>query len=171
MSATRRRMSRRLKERPFELQLTSLMDILCTLMFFLLVHYSAEAPYNPDGDLRLPLSTTRSTAVDALKLVATRKAVALGETRIADIRDDELYDPVTQRKLEAGVVKRLEDQLKMEAAKVKEISKLNPEKKFEGHIILEADATLPYSVIKRLMLTAGRSEFVMFKFAVTRVNE
>ena len=168
--AKRRSMYRRTTDANFQVNVTSLMDFLTTMIFFFLSNYNVQEPYNPNGELRLPSSSIRRPLVDALKIIATRQTVSVGDVRVANIQEDALYDPKTNRRIDSQVIRPLLDQLKIEAQRSKEIAKLaTPDKKFEeANVILEADATLPYNIIKRLMVTAGQTDFVLFKLTVSR---
>jgi len=148
------------------LSLTSMLDILMALLFYLLQNFSAvKSDFSVGKDLTLPSSSAMQTPVPALQLVVTRQAILLdnkelvrfdnGQLKNADL----LGDGVTIREL-AIELKKQKDRSQIQTAG-------EPES-WVGNIVMQADKDLPFSLLKKVIYTAGISDFVMFKLAVLK---
>ncbi|MBY0372204.1 biopolymer transporter ExbD [bacterium] len=165
------------------LMLASMLDILMAILFFLLKNYSATvSDFALGKDISLPTSSAMLPPMSALQLVVTQKAVMLDDKEICkiingDIDPKELYrDGVT--------VVKLAQELKLQRERAQMYQKLQgqtPEnapgqpgvdpKSFNGTIVMQADKGLTFNILKKLIYTAGISDFVMLKLAVLKKDQ
>jgi hypothetical protein len=66
---------------------------------------------------------------------------------------------------------RLAKALQEERQKTEYIQKKNDEHSFTGTIVMQADKALSFKVLKKVIYTAGISDFVMLKLAVLKKEE
>lgn len=148
------------------LSLTSMLDILMALLFYLLQNFSAvKTDFSVGKDLTLPASSAMQTPVPALQLVVTRQAILLDNKEIVrfengDIKKSDLLgDGVTIREL-AIQLKKQKERSQIQGAG-------DPEA-WVGNIVMQADKDLPFNLLKKVIYTAGITDFVMFKLAVLK---
>lgn len=148
------------------LSLTSMLDILMALLFFLLQNFSAvKSDFSVGKDLTLPSSSALQTPVPALQLVVTRNAILVDNKEVVRFENgdlkktDLLGDGVTIREL-AIELKRLKERSQVQTA--------DDQDSWVGNIVMQADKDLPFSVLKKVIYTAGVTDFVMFKLAVLK---
>ena len=81
-----------------------------------------------------------------------------GETEIAIPEDEK----------KGQMVSRLYDRLLERAEDAKQMGELsqNEEHQFKGQVLLQCDKTLPFSVLREVMYTAGQAQFSEFRFVV-----
>jgi biopolymer transport protein ExbD len=152
------------------LMLTSMLDILTVVLFFLLKNYSTVvSDFAMAKDLQLPTSSALIPPTSALKLVVTKEEIILDDKPIAriinnDVDKHELYrDGVT--------IVKLAQALKAQKDRSLFIQQRNDQHSFTGTIILQADKSLPFSLLKKVIYTAGISDFVMLKLAVMKKDQ
>lgn len=149
------------------LMLTSMLDILTVILFFLLKIYSnSVTDFSTAKDITLPRSSSLIPPTSALKLVVTREAVILDDQPVVtvvngDIEKKELYrDGVTIVKL-AQLLKQQKDRSMFQ-------SQHSDDHSFVGTIVLQADKDLSFNLLKKVIYTAGISDFVNLKLAVLK---
>jgi len=148
------------------LMLASMLDILMAVLFFLLQNYSqVKSDFQVGKDLTLPNSSALQTPVPALQLLVTKKAIILDNNEIVQLEEgdikkaDLLSDGVTIREL-AIQLKKQKERAQFQSATDK-VS-------WVGNIVMQADKDLPFNVLKKVIYTAGITDFVMFKLAVLK---
>lgn len=152
------------------LMLASMLDILMAILFFLLKNYStAVTDFNLGRDIALPNSSAIMPPMPALQLVVTQKAIMLDEKEVAtivngDISRKDLYkDGVS--------IIPLMQALKAQKDRSLYIQNNSDTHSFTGTIVLQADKNLQFNVLKKIIYTAGISDFVMLKLAVLKKDE
>ena len=148
------------------LMLTSMLDILTTILFFLMQNFSqVKADFQIGKDISLPYSTAIQNPIPALQLVITKNAILLDNQQIAEIangdvkRTDLFRDGVTILPL-AQELKKQKERSKIQNAGGKD--------SWVGSIVMQADKDLQFALLKKVIYTAGISDFVMFKLAVLK---
>ena len=151
------------------LMLTSMLDILTTILFFLMKNYSqVQSDFSVGKDISLPCSTAVQPPVPALQLVVTQKAIMLDNVQISEIVNGE----VNKRDLYRDGVAIVPLAQALKKQKERSAFQNNTDKKsFVGSIVMQADKGLQFSVLKKVIYTAGISDFVMFKLAVLKQND
>jgi hypothetical protein len=172
---------RRKRSKPGDvLMLASMLDILMSILFFLLKNYSATvSDFALGKDITLPYSSAVLPPMPALQLVVTQKAVLLDDKEICkivngDIDSHDLYrgDGIT--------IIRLAQELKLQKERSQMFQNLKDKnedlpagdpKSFSGTIVMQADKGLTFNILKKIIYTAGISDFVMLKLAVLKKDE
>lgn len=155
------------------LMMTSMLDILTCVLFFLLKNYSSVvSDFSASKDLSLPSSSSLIPPVPSLHLVVTKEAILLDNQPIAkiingDIEKAELFkDGITIVKL-AQALKAQKDRSQLQTPTATN-NPNNKEQSFSGTIVLQADKSLNFNLLKKVIYTAGISDFVMLKLAVLK---
>jgi biopolymer transport protein ExbD len=150
------------------LMLTSMLDILTTILFFLMKNYSqVQSDFNVGKDISLPYSSSVTPPVNALQMVVTQKAIMVDQEKVADIVNGD----IPKEDLAQGIlVKSLA--LKLKKQKDRNIVQNDVDKKgFAGTIVMQADKGLQFNVLKKILYTAQLSDFVTLKLAVLKKDE
>ncbi len=149
------------------LMLASMLDILMAILFFLLKNYStAVSDFSMGKDISLPQSSSMTPPTQALQLVVTQKAIILDDKELlsmdnGDVPRAELYrDGITIVKL-AQALKEQKDRSMF-------IQQHNDSHSFTGTIVMQADKNLRFNVLKKVIYTAGITDFVNLKLAVLK---
>ena len=132
------------------LNLIPMMDVLCVLVFFLLFHsFNGDMP---EQRIALPDSVVETRPRQTVTIVVSPEAVLVqGEAVIstAELLDDRI-----------GIVHEVTDRLKLLESNI-------PKTVAEGkEITLLADKTIPFKVLKKIMLTCTASGYGSISFAV-----
>lgn len=156
------------------LMLTSMLDILTCVLFFLLKNYSSVvSDFQAAKDIQLPNSSSILPPIPSLHLVVTKEAILLDNQPVAhiingDIDKKELYrDGVTIVKL----AQMLKEQKERSQVQSPTANKDKDNQSFTGTIVLQADKTLNFNLLKKVIYTAGISDFVMLKLAVLKKDQ
>jgi biopolymer transport protein ExbD len=152
----------------FKIQITSMVDMFVILLVFLLKSYSTS-PVNisPKQGLRLPESTSLVEPVDVVKLIVSTDGLFVEDKKILTLtngsiakEDIESNDPQFLRKLYEALDER--------AKTAKSISAVNDSFEFDGKILVQADRTLAYDLLKRVMYTSMMAGYADIKLAVVQ---
>lgn len=154
----------------FKIQITSMVDMFIILLVFLLKSFSSS-PVNitPNEKLRLPMSVVSTDPVDVLKLVVSKSAVFVEDTKVADL----VGGDVEKSQIDAtdkDFIRPLYDELDKKAQLAKDISKVNETVEFDGKVLVQVDRELPYSILKKVMYTSMLAGYYDVKFAVVSKN-
>lgn len=162
-SAHVNRMARRHKFRkPATIQLTSLIDILTVLVFFLLVN-SQNVTNIPDSQqLALPKSTADKRADDLiLTIMISTKSIVVQGHKVADSAE--------ALQIKGDIIPELAKELAYRATKT--APKLNPEGIPEREILILGDKAISYTLLRKVMATSSASDYSKISFAVLRTKE
>ena len=166
MARTRSIRNRKRKEaRSFDLDITSLLDILVILLIFLIKSYnSSGVTLNIPEGIELPKSQSASINTAGVIIQVSKDKIWVDSQTVLDTSDlpKNLYDQGGRR------VIPLFDVL---AKKKEEIKNLNVQtggkaKKFSGIVNLIVDKSLKYSYVKKIMYTCASAGFKEYKFVV-----
>lgn len=149
------------------LHLTPMIDMFTIILLFLLKSYSvSEFQMTPPKDVNLPTSLSKTAPQLALVVSASPTGIFIEGEKVATIYNGVL----NPYELDGLVIKPL-------LAKLNRYGKISKYKQsqredftFTGNILLQADRTLPFSIIKRIMFTAEHADFSLFKFAVLKIE-
>lgn len=142
------------KDSGFTLQLTAMVDMFTIMIVFLLKSYDTSPleVKNVDG-LRLPSSITASAPQEALLLLVSKKGVFLNDKKLAELKDGKILESYISENDE-DYIEPLFKELNDEAKKIEELTKKNPSIKFEGKLFLQADQSLDYGALRKILYTA-----------------
>lgn len=186
------RRKRRKIKRDFELQLTSMMDMLIILVVFLLKSYSTNAvAFATSPNITPPISMADELPVDSVNLIIDPSGIVLDNERIADFRlpagvaslsdvrpsnatyeiESFLLTDHGRRILplyDALVKTREKAELLMSKAVWKD-AKGNPTRaKFQGILVIHADKAVRYETLRKVMYTAGAAQYKVFKLVTIK---
>lgn len=147
----------RAKKSP-ELNLVSLMDIFTILVFFLLVNSSDVEVIEADKSIKLPLSISEAKPNPTLMLKVSKTEILIASQHIADLNTfmaskDEQFAPII-------------DELKYQAQKAGVLTE--EEQKSGRKITIMGDESIPYDVLKKIMMHCVKAEFRDISLAVTQ---
>ncbi len=139
------------------LNLISLMDILTTLVFFLLIHVTNDIEkVQAPGNVRLPASFSTVKPSPAVTIYITTNAILLEDKKIASLRDV----------LNSGEssISSLEEELRAKIEEDKNTSQ--KDKKTEKKIMIMGDKDIPFTLLKKVMNTCSRAGYSAITLAV-----
>lgn len=144
----------RVREVHTELNLTPMVDMFTIILVFLVMSVSTSNVQVTSVDgLTLPPSSADTVPDEALKLVVTNKGIYIDEQKILDLNAGMLDKSQADAK-DPNFIRPLFEELDKHAKKAEEIQKQNPELKFTGQYILQADQSLNYAVLKKVIYTS-----------------
>jgi len=175
------RKQRRRINQVFDLQLTSMMDVLVIIVVFLLKSYSTSTnSFTLAPGLELPISRSQDIPTDSIQIIVTPEAITLDNERISDFvltsgsvgskdaiyqfkkldldeggrRVVPLYDALTKAKNRA-------DLLRARSGVRDKDGNLPP---FEGVLAVQADKRISYDTLRRIMYTSAAAGYKIFRF-------
>jgi len=152
------------------LMLTAMMDILTTILFFLMKNYSTvQSDFAQAKDLNLPYSSALVPPQAALQLIVSKDAILLDDQPITHIVDGDIDKKDLYR--DGVLIVPLAQELKKQKDRSLYIQNHSDDHSFTGTIVMQADKTLKFSVLKKVIYTAGISDFVNLKLAVLKKDE
>ncbi len=189
-SILHRRKRLRIKKQ-FDLNLTSMMDILVILVVFLLKSYSATSTiFNANTNIRLPVSSTEDIPTDALNIVIDPTGIIFDSNKVLTFKnvtsetkaENATYELDNStlsdggRKItplyDAMVKARENSELLMAKAIWKKKTSQGEEVKvpprFEGVLTIQADKSVRYDLLRKVMYTAGAAQYKVFKFITVK---
>ena len=140
------------------LNLTSLMDIFTILLIFLLVNNNNAAKLPDNQDIQLPESIAQELPTEVLTIQVSPVDIIVEGQKTADTE--------TVRNQEERTVAALVEELNFRASQGLAIS---PDE--DREIMILADRSVPYSVIKKLMRSCMETPYTQVAFAVLKVAE
>lgn len=150
----------------FKIQITSMVDMFVILLVFLLKSYSTSAVnVTPSDKLTLPASTSAKDPVDVLKLVVSKGGIFVEDNKIVDLREGAL-DVKDVDASDTQFIRALYNALDEQAKKSKGIAAVNEEMEFDGKVIMQADRSLPYELLRKVMYTSMMAGYSDVKIAV-----
>ncbi len=156
----------RRKDRVFDIDITSLLDILTIMLVFLLQSYNSSGVIiNVPKGIELPKSASESMNTFGVNVQVSKTQIWVDDKEVVNTEtvDDQkrLFDQGGRR------IVPLFDQLVKVKEVIKQSEKLSPEAaKFSGVANLVVDKSLKYEYLKRVMYTCAAAGFKEFKFVV-----
>jgi biopolymer transport protein ExbD len=150
----------------FKIQITSMVDMFVILLVFLLKSYSTS-PVNvtPSDDLTLPASTSIKDPTENLKLVVSKAGIFVEDQKILDLNNGQL-DVAEVDASDTQFIRKLYEALDLQAKKSRDIASQNSELEFDGKVIMQADRSLPYEILRKVMYTSMLAGYSDVKIAV-----
>jgi biopolymer transport protein ExbD len=175
-----RRRKKRLNQ-GFELQLTSLIDVLVIILVFLLKSYqtSLNTLTTVEG-LQMPISASQDEPRDSLQVIITPEGITFEGKRVVDFIQTgdsagatEGDYRLNQNDMDEGgrriislfntlVAAREKSELLKEKSSVRDANG-NP-LPFDGILAVTADKRIHYDTLRKIMYTAGAAGFKIFRF-------
>lgn len=152
----RKRFQLRQQNTTFALNITSMTDMFTIMLVFLLQTYStADVQVIPEKDINLPISNIETSPAKALNISLSRKELKIEGRTIASLQDGD-FQATDLEKNDTNFIKPLFAELEKE--KDSTLGK-------EGKVMMQADSSLPYSVLRKVMYTASMAGFPKLKMA------
>jgi biopolymer transport protein ExbD len=142
--------------------LTSLMDILTCLLFFVLKSFVAggEVTVPPPG-LDLPGSTAEHPMTTSLVVAIDRQTILVGSERIASVPDAEASPGM--------MIEPLAARLKEAQAQMDEIARLKGKAPDQARVVtIQGDENIDFRVLQKVMYTLNQSGFQDIALAVIK---
>jgi len=142
--------------------LTSLMDILTCLLFFVLKSFVAggEVTVPPPG-LDLPGSTAEHPMTTSLVVAIDRQSILVGSERIASVLDAEASPGM--------LIGPLAARLEQAQAQMDEIARLKGKPPAEAHLVtIQGDENIDFKVLQKVMYTLNQAGFQDLALAVIK---
>ena len=151
-----------------EINITALLDMFVMLLIFLLINFSAATSQSikASGYLDFPKSISDKTPVDVLTVVVDKYNIMVDGKVVVKHNNCVILDSELD---ESGFeIVSLYQVLQRQADKSRYISSINKNLKSQGLIVLQMDKDLPFSLLRRVMYTAGQAEYNDFKFVAIK---
>ena len=156
----------------FSLNITSLMDVLTVLLFFLLKSFTVSSTsMDVTNGLRLPASSHEKKIEDTITLAFTPTEIRSGNEVLVRLSKGNF------RPVDIGPDHRtllpVQSFLKEQLVKRNEIFGKSVDKKLlpPGRLLIQADQSLPFEKVKFLLHSASTSGYSDFDFVVTNPEE
>jgi biopolymer transport protein ExbD len=151
------------KETVFDIDITSLLDILTIMLVFLLQSYnSSGVVINVPKEIELPRSSSETLNNFGVNIQVSKTQIWVDDAEVvnSELPQEQMYE-------EGRRIVPLFNELVKIKETIKQSEKLSPQaKKFSGIANLVVDKTLKYSYLKKIMYTCAAAGFKEFKFVV-----
>lgn len=144
------------------LPLVPIIDLLICMVVFLLMSFSSSGELVAQkASIRMPKAGHVGELDPAPTVAVDPVTVTLDERRIAD----------TATLSESPRVERIEPLIQALETMKRNWSLVHPHEEFAGRLIVQADVSIDYRVIKKLMASAAQAGYANVSFAVNRTDE
>jgi biopolymer transport protein ExbD len=152
-----------------ELNITAMLDMMTIILVFLLKSYAASSTaVTLSEDLMLPMSSSQSKVEEAIKVTVSQREIAVEDKVVVNLVNGAV-DASAKRDGDAGyLITPLFNKLLEHVAHFEKISKLNPNVKFKGKIIVIGDKGISYRLLTEVLYTAGQAKLGNFRLMVLR---
>lgn len=152
------------KETVFDIDITSLLDILTIMLVFLLQSYnSSGVVINVPKEIELPRSASETLNNFGVNIQVSKTQIWVDDAEVvnSDLPNEQMYDEEGRR-----IVPLYNELIKIKET-IKQSEKLSPQAaKFSGVANLVIDKSLKYNYLKKIMYTCAAAGFKEFKFVV-----
>lgn len=177
----RTRRARRRIDNSFELQLTSMMDVLVIILVFLLKSYAtSQNNFSSVKGIQIPYSKSELNPPDSLHLIITPEAMTFESERILDFNTSADLNTSNEEVTYAFKKTDLDERgfrimpLYDALVKAKDKSELLRAKSharddkgaplpFDGILAIQADKRISYDTLRKVMYTAGAAGYRVFR--------
>ncbi len=152
-----------------DVNITSLMDVLTVLLFFLIMSSTVTSLQIqvPDG-ITLPSATLEETPKEAVKVALTPTAILVNDRPVLKLEKGRIPASALE---DERVVKALKVELEKEYKKskdfFKDVADENASLLPSPPVLIQADKKTPFSILKLVYHTAAVTGFGEFQFVVT----
>lgn len=149
----------------FDIDITSLLDILTILMVFLLQSYNSSGVIiNVPKDIELPRSSSETINSFGVNVQVSKGQIWVDDKEVLNTEtagQDQVFDEGGRR-----IIPLYNELVKIKET-IKQSEKLSPQAKtFSGIANLVVDKSLKYNYLKRVMYTCAAAGYKEFKFVV-----
>lgn len=164
-----------------ELNITAMMDMMTILLVFLLKSFGSDsANITLDEHLMVPQSTSALRVEELVTVTITSRQILVGDKAVVELESTQGADGKPMAVVPAGVrdnggrgmlIVPVEEQLRKEIEKIREIAEYNPSMQPKNQISIVGDANTPYDVLTMVLYTAGKVGLDGYKFVVIGANQ
>lgn len=144
------------KDRTAVLNMVSLMDIFTILVFFLLVNATSAEVLPSPQNISLPDSVSEKLPLQNIVIAVSQEDIRIQGRFVITVED-----ALNNRK---NTIKPLFDALRLKASSVKGIVD-------KQGVTIMGDKEIPYTLLKKIMLTCAGAKFSNISFAVNQKSE
>ncbi len=151
-----------------KLNITSMMDMFTIILVFLLKSFSAQGQLvAPAKGLTIPGASVDSTAVQAIGLEISMDHLEGGKMRPGAVQvEGKFIISTNEVKEQKGfLIPKLDEVLKNYAEQARKASELFKEE-FKGDVNIQADTSVSYDVLTKVMFTCGQAGFPNMQMVV-----
>ena len=142
-------------------QMTSLVDVLTVLVFFLLKNFSSEGDIvTQTKNLELPMSSSKAKPEQMLNISISSKHILVEGTPVALVAEEQERGGNDI----PGLARFLEDKRKQ----TEEISEYDKNVSFSGKLVIQGDKSIPYWLLQKVLATCGDNGYSSFSLAVMK---
>jgi biopolymer transport protein TolR len=142
-------------------QMTSLVDVLTVLVFFLLKNFSTDGDIlTPSKGLELPQSNAAQKPEISLTVAISQKHILVEGTPVALVAEEGSREGLAI----PGLARFLEDQRKQ----TEEIARYDRKVEFTGKLTIQGDRKIPYWLLQKVLSTCGENGYSSFSLAVLK---
>lgn len=165
MNSTKKLLAKNKKKGSYILQLTAMVDMFTIMIVFLLKSYATSAVELTTVDqIALPVSTEMTIPEERLNIVISSNGVFVDSKKLVGIKDSKMDFKVKEK--DPDYIEALFEHLNEQAKIVEKIKKIKNEE-FEGKIMLQADAGVPYKHIRIVAYNASLAGYSNVQIATT----
>ena len=175
------RRGRKALNAPFDLQLTSMLDMLVIILVFLLKSYQTSTNhFETVKGMQLPYSKSETSPPDSLHLIITPESMTFENERILDFTQsadslgsaDPKYSFKKEDIDEHGLrvkplfesMTKAREKAELLRAKSKARDEAGQPLAFNGIIAIQVDKRVNYEILRKVMYTAGAAGYKTFHF-------
>ena len=141
--------------------MTSLVDVLICLVFFLLKNFSSDGDImTPAKNLELPMGTSKIKPENTLNIAISTKHIMVEGTPVALVEEEQ----GRQGNDIPGLARFLEDKRKQ----TEEIAEYDKGVAFTGKLTIQGDHLIPYWLLQKVLATCGENGYSSFSLAVMK---
>ncbi len=146
--------------------ITSLMDVLTVLLFFLIKSFSMDPTVvKPPDNIRLPASVVKGKAKDALRISLNNKTLSVDDKVIMRPKKGIFAKELIGA--DGRILLPLSDVLLKEMKKKKDFYKgIGDPKKLSTKLIIQADKNIKFKTLKYVLHTAAVAGYSDYQFVV-----
>jgi biopolymer transport protein ExbD len=160
----RRKAKKRGVPEPAKPQMTSLVDVLTVLVFFLLKNFSTEGDIvTPAQGLTLPSSTSKEKPEQAIVIAISSNHIMAEGRPIATVQDEE--------KRPGYRIPALTEWLEKRRQSTESISKFDSTVGFTGKLSIQGDEKIPFALLQKVLMTCGEKGYSDFALTVNQVEK
>jgi biopolymer transport protein ExbD len=164
--------ARRREMLEFSLNITSLMDVLTVLLFFLLKSFSVTASaMTIPPELHLPMSEVKAKLAETVTLILTNDGIKANGLTLVKLNQGRFLasDVGPDTRTLVTVKAFLDDQMTKRNAIFK--GQVDPKQLPPGRVMIQADKEVPFATMKYLLYTASTSGYSDYEFIVTNPDD
>ena len=151
-----------------ELNITAMMDMMTIILVFLLKSYAASAiSLTQSEEVKPPISSTRTVPKDTVAVTITPRDILVGDRVVVELENGQIPASMLQGRL----VRPLDQALRREVDKLKQIASRNPAAPFSHELSIIGDKRIPYDLLLTVLYTAGQAELENYRFVVLQKGE